>query len=82
MSPSVIEISRLTIFSAVVLPHPEGPIRTQISPGGTVKLSFSTAACSRPGYRLTTSSNAISPGADLGSFSVGLAGLPSAIAEA
>jgi len=29
---SLIEINRLTIFSAVVLPQPDGPIRTQISP--------------------------------------------------
>ena len=49
MSPSVIVIRRLTIFSAVVLPHPDGPISTQISPGGTSKVRFSTAAPSRPG---------------------------------
>ena len=36
MSPSVIEISRLIIFIAVVLPPPDGPIRTQISPAGMV----------------------------------------------
>ena len=33
MSPSVSEISRLTSFSAVVLPQPDGPTSTQISPG-------------------------------------------------
>jgi len=49
MSPSVIGISRLTIFSAVVLPHPEGPISTHISPLGTSKLRSSTATCVRPG---------------------------------
>ena len=36
MSPSVIEISRLIIFIAVVLPPPDGPMRTQISPAGMV----------------------------------------------
>ena len=49
MSPSVIGISRLTILSAVVLPHPDGPISTQISPLGTSKLRSSTAAWARPG---------------------------------
>src|SRR5260370_687068 len=48
MSPPVIGISRLTIFNAVVLPHPEGPIRTQISPLGTSKLRSLTAASARP----------------------------------
>src|ERR671910_154753 len=36
MSPSVIEISRLIIFMAVVLPPPEGPMSTQISRAGIV----------------------------------------------
>ncbi len=44
MSPSLIEIRRLTIFSAVVLPQPDGPMSTQISPGATSKLSSETAA--------------------------------------
>ena len=35
MSPSVMSIRRLTIFIAVVLPLPDGPISTQISPAGT-----------------------------------------------
>jgi hypothetical protein len=34
MSPSVIEIRRLTIFMTVVLPAPDGPITTQMSPAG------------------------------------------------
>ena len=34
MSPSVISIMRLTIRIAVVLPQPDGPTSTQISPGG------------------------------------------------
>jgi hypothetical protein len=29
---------------AVVLPQPDGPTRTQISPAGTVRERFSTAA--------------------------------------
>ena len=43
MSPSVIEISRLIIFMAVVLPPPEGPISTQISPAGMVRERSSIA---------------------------------------
>ena len=35
MSPTVISTIRLTIRIAVVLPHPDGPTRTQISPAGT-----------------------------------------------
>ena len=35
MSPSVISTVRLTIRIAVVLPQPEGPTSTQISPAGT-----------------------------------------------
>ena len=45
MSPSVIEISRLIIFIAVVLPPPEGPMRTQISPDGMVSDRSSIAGC-------------------------------------
>ena len=37
-------IIRLTIRIAVVLPQPDGPTRTQISPAGTVRLRPSTAA--------------------------------------
>ena len=37
MSPLVSSISRLTSFSAVVLPPPDGPTSTQISPAGTVE---------------------------------------------
>ena len=36
-------MSRLIIRRVVVLPHPEGPTRTQSSPSGTVKLSSATA---------------------------------------
>src|ERR1700712_1341717 len=57
MSPSEISIIRLTIRMAVVLPQPEGPTRTQISPAGTSSESLSTAMPSAPGYRLVTSRN-------------------------
>ena len=36
----MISTIRLAIRIAVVLPHPEGPTRTQISPAGTSRLSF------------------------------------------
>src|SRR2546423_571544 len=62
MSPSVMSIMRLTIRMAVVLPHPEGPTRTQISPAGTVRDRWSTALRSAPGYRLTASRNSSSAG--------------------
>ena len=48
-SPSVISTIRLAIRIAVVLPQPEGPTRTQISPAPTSRLSPSTAGCSAPG---------------------------------
>jgi len=35
----------LTIFKMVVLPQPEGPIRTQIAPAGTVRVNPWTAGC-------------------------------------
>ena len=40
---------RLTIRMAVVLPQPDGPTRTQISPAGTSSESLSTAIFSVPG---------------------------------
>ena len=40
---------RLTIRIAVVLPQPDGPTSTQISPAGTVSDSFSTAGSRWPG---------------------------------
>ena len=49
MSPSVMSIIRLTIRIAVVLPQPEGPTSTQISPAGTSSESLSTAGFSAPG---------------------------------
>ena len=48
MSPLESAISRLTSFSAVVLPPPDGPTSTQISPAGTVSERWSTAASPRP----------------------------------
>src|SRR4051812_13890759 len=41
--PEVGSTSRLTIFSVVVLPQPDGPSNTQISPSATSKLMRSTA---------------------------------------
>ena len=49
MSPSVISTIRFTIRIAVVLPQPEGPTSTQISPAGTSRLRRSTAGVSAPG---------------------------------
>ena len=42
-------IIRLTIRIAVVLPQPDGPTSTQISPAGTSSESLSTAGFSAPG---------------------------------
>ena len=49
MSPSVMSIMRLTIRIAVVLPQPDGPTSTQISPDGTVSERRSTAGSVCPG---------------------------------
>ena len=50
MSPSVMSTSRLTIFIAVVLPLPDGPTSTQISPAGTSSdRSLMAGVDSRPG---------------------------------
>src|SRR3954468_15762424 len=54
MSPLVMSIMRFTIRMAVVLPQPEGPTSTQISPAGTVSERSSTAAASWPGNVLVT----------------------------
>src|ERR671923_147544 len=43
MSPSVMSIIRLTIRIAVVLPQPDGPTSTQISPACTASDSAFTA---------------------------------------
>src|SRR4051794_28631602 len=54
MSPSVTSIIRLTIRIAVVLPQPDGPTSTQISPAGTSSERPSTAGSVWPGYRFVT----------------------------
>src|SRR3954454_16356241 len=59
MSPEVMSISRLTIRIAVVLPQPDGPTSTQISPAGTSRLRSSTAGAGAPGYSLVTARNSM-----------------------
>ena len=49
MSPEVSGIMRLISRIAVVLPEPDGPTSTQISPAGTVRLSDAIAASGWPG---------------------------------
>jgi hypothetical protein len=49
MSPLVMSIMRLTMRMAVVLPQPDGPTNTQISPAGTVSERPPTAGSRRPG---------------------------------
>ncbi|MNP79559.1 hypothetical protein D3C76_1774360 [compost metagenome] len=46
--PEVGAIRRLIIFSVVLLPQPDGPRNTQISPSLTVRLTESTALTSLP----------------------------------
>src|SRR3954470_9010676 len=65
ISPESNGISRLTIFSAVVLPPPEGPTRMQNAPAGISSDRSSTAAASRPGYRFVTWSKTISAACDM-----------------
>ena len=43
MRPAESGMSRLTIFSVVVLPQPEGPSRMQVSPGSRCMLMWSAA---------------------------------------
>src|SRR4051794_28437619 len=59
MRPAVGSISRLIIFSVVVLPHPEGPISMTISPSGMAMSSWLTAGVSLPGYVFSTPSRTI-----------------------
>jgi hypothetical protein len=49
ISPESNGISRLIIFSAVVLPPPDGPTSTQNVPAGISSVRSSSAGCSRPG---------------------------------
>src|SRR3954453_6440809 len=58
MRPDVGSPNRLTIRIVVVLPHPDGPTKTAISPGGTSSESSSTATVPS-GYRLATRSSRI-----------------------
>src|SRR5258706_1590475 len=48
MRPLVGSMSRLTIFMVVVLPQPDGPTSTQISPSGTSRVRSSTATLPLP----------------------------------
>src|SRR5215216_5197283 len=57
MSPSVMSIIRLTMRIAVVLPQPEGPTSTQMSPAGTSNDSDWIAGSSLPGYVFETCRN-------------------------
>ena len=49
MSPSLSSIIRFTSRSAVVLPQPDGPTSTQISPAGTSSERSSIAGSAWPG---------------------------------
>jgi hypothetical protein len=49
MSPLVGSIMRFTMRMTVVLPQPDGPTSTQISPAGTVSERSLTAGSSEPG---------------------------------
>ena len=46
ISPEVGSISLFTMRSDVVLPHPDGPMSTQMRPAGAVRLRWSTATVS------------------------------------
>src|SRR3954449_11588801 len=58
MRPEVGSTSRLTIRIVAVLPQPDGPTSTAISPAGTASESSSTATVPS-GYRLATRSSRI-----------------------
>ncbi len=49
MTPLVGSMMRLTIFIVVVLPQPDGPTSTTISPCGTTRSSSRTAGSLWPG---------------------------------
>src|SRR5882757_1039349 len=55
--PEVGSISRLIIFIVVVLPQPDGPTSTTISPAGISIVTWSTAGAAWPGYCLVNSSS-------------------------
>jgi hypothetical protein len=50
---------RLIIFIVVVLPHPDGPTSTAVSPSSMSMQRWSTATDSELGKRLTTSTRRI-----------------------
>src|SRR5688572_16356118 len=50
MSPAVARSRPATARSSVVLPQPDGPIRTPMSPARRPNDTPSTARCARPGY--------------------------------
>ncbi|WP_345147165.1 hypothetical protein [Nonomuraea rubra] len=52
MSPEVGSIRRLIMRMVVVLPQPDGPSRTTISPAGMFRSSSCTAGSPPPGKRL------------------------------
>src|SRR5437879_8723005 len=60
IAPDVGSMSRLIIRMVVVLPQPDGPTNTTISPAGMVVEKSSTAGSCCPGYRLVTASSTIS----------------------
>src|SRR5437773_6283572 len=55
MVPEVGSIRRLIIFMVVVLPHPDGPTSTTVSPRPMSSDRSATAAPPPPGYSLLTS---------------------------
>src|SRR3990170_53755 len=59
ISPELGSISRLTILIVVVLPQPDGPSSTQISPFGTSSVTWSTAGTVLPEKVLETCSSLI-----------------------
>src|SRR5579884_1653104 len=66
ISPESKGMRRFTSLSAVVLPPPDGPTRTQNVPAGISSERSSTAAASRPAYRFVTWSKTISAACDIG----------------
>jgi hypothetical protein len=66
--PDVGSTSRLIIFSVVVLPQPDGPTSTTISPSATSSERLETAAVGSPEKTLVTASRRI-----IGSESTGRA---------
>src|ERR1700755_3006492 len=72
ISPSVGCSRPATQRSVVVLPHPEGPSSTTISPAGTAKLTPSTAAMPANSFRRSLTSSAADIASVLLPVAVGL----------